>query len=1150
MSRGTREQGRTLKNRMREWPGVKMAVQLEGGGKEEIKSQFTTREGAYKNLTLSEYSRPNRVTYSAQPSTPVRVSFVTVPSASSNDRDREGSDEKICFNAGRELFVYPYKGIRKAADLTKPIDKRAYKGTNPTCHDFNSVTVTPDSVMLLVGFSGGQIQLIDPIKKDVSKLYNEDRSVDKTKVTCLRWLHGSPNQFLVSHGSGQLYLYHEELPCGNAAPQYQLFKQGDGYSVYICKTKSTRNPLYRWVIGEGSINEFAFSPCSKYLAVVSQDGFLRVFNFDTMELIGVARSFFGGLLCVCWSPDGKYVVTGGEDDLVTVWGFHEKRVICRGQGHKSWVNVVAFDSHTTTYETNDLSDGDETGENGVAKSCERKVACYRFSSVGQDTYLCLWDLTDDILKRPFGKCRTTSSSLICNSSNTSLNKPSVKESNSVHPSGETKESVNLVDGPTGSSLTQKLSSFALGGSGDHAKKKVSSNHTSGSEKNAVIKNRSTWYDQDPMRVIGTPACPRLDECPLLDALVCKKISYERLTAIVFKEDCLVTACQDGIVSTWARPGRGICSMEMFEIPKMPDPQRQGSRNAVDIYKWATEMSYPTGGRYSAVPPARKADLDRLIRGPELEQFWRRVISSVRPKTEAELINKNVRLKRHQKKLSGAKLRLQEEIANLQNQKAEKQEQVEYLLGNSRDIREKIEHLEVECSRIQESERNIMKNIIVLEQSKERKSKYLEKLRSLTKQIGRHTTAMKVPTESLGVSDSQARVSDEIDKICRFLDTGSPDEEQRKALEDEVQQMAFQIPSQDILRALMQHVQHSQAKLQQLLNLSQAGGDSANASLNRHEQDLSRSEVKREEALDHLLHTCSLDLQKNLAVVLQERRQLKSISEEVLEVQEKLLQHDGGNVYREYVQVCLEVAFAGGMHKALGKDMENLAREVEAQAEKRREVKEIFNKILQMQSSLLSVKKEIGKFRDMREDAAKKIPLHQAACQDMLMQVSHVELGVQANMPHLARGESLSYIWDSELVKVFHALGLSAFQSRDLLMKEFRALLKQRQEADMLHDAIVKEESNLMTTEEFPVVSVIAGFSPNDSQDEFSSILEMGKNLMDEDFVRVEDLIQKWYDPPMSKMSLNSLKVNEWTLEEWNKKFLLTLSRLKELQSKQ
>ena len=62
----------------------------------------------------------------------------------------------------------------QAADLTKPIDKRIYKGTLPTCHDFNAATVSPDSVLLLVGFTAGQVQLIDPIKKEISKLYNEE----------------------------------------------------------------------------------------------------------------------------------------------------------------------------------------------------------------------------------------------------------------------------------------------------------------------------------------------------------------------------------------------------------------------------------------------------------------------------------------------------------------------------------------------------------------------------------------------------------------------------------------------------------------------------------------------------------------------------------------------------------------------------------------------------------------------------------------------------------------------------------------------------------------------------------------------------------------------------------------------------------------
>ena len=61
----------------------------------------------------------------------------------------------------------------QAADLTKPIDKRAYnKEDVPTCHDFNSTTASAEGVSLLVGLLGGQIQLIDPITKEVNKAYN------------------------------------------------------------------------------------------------------------------------------------------------------------------------------------------------------------------------------------------------------------------------------------------------------------------------------------------------------------------------------------------------------------------------------------------------------------------------------------------------------------------------------------------------------------------------------------------------------------------------------------------------------------------------------------------------------------------------------------------------------------------------------------------------------------------------------------------------------------------------------------------------------------------------------------------------------------------------------------------------------------------
>lgn len=37
------------------------------------------------------------------------------------------------------------------------------------------------------------------------------------------------------------------------------------------------------------------------------------------------------------SPDGKYILTGGEDDLVQVWSMEDQAVVAWGVGHNSWV---------------------------------------------------------------------------------------------------------------------------------------------------------------------------------------------------------------------------------------------------------------------------------------------------------------------------------------------------------------------------------------------------------------------------------------------------------------------------------------------------------------------------------------------------------------------------------------------------------------------------------------------------------------------------------------------------------------------------------------------------------------------------------------------------------------------------------------------
>lgn len=95
-----------------------------------------------------------------------------------------------------------------------------------------------------------------------------------------------------------------------------------------------------------------------------------------VSLLDIYPSYYGAFLCVCWSPDGKYILTGGQDDLVSIWSLNERQIVARCQGHHSWITAVAFDPWR----------------------CDERN--YRFGSVGEDCKLLLWDFSVGMLHRP------------------------------------------------------------------------------------------------------------------------------------------------------------------------------------------------------------------------------------------------------------------------------------------------------------------------------------------------------------------------------------------------------------------------------------------------------------------------------------------------------------------------------------------------------------------------------------------------------------------------------------------------------------------------------------------------------------------------------------------------------------------------------
>jgi len=585
-----------------------------------IKTEFHSREGLYKISSLID--NLGKIGTNTCLNEPVKITLMTrlqtltdsqtssrrsSTTNSDNNTNHEHSNEQhlittdiLAFNIGRELILYEFAEATQPS-FGEPIDHRIYKQNHqPTCHD---ITQDPDTNILhiLVGFSKGQIQYINMQTKE-QKVFNEGSYLDKTKVTCIKWFSSPKTYFAVSYSSGYLFIFDEQLNHqrdANIQLNYTTFKDDEkNYSIAYLKnkTKQARNPLARWSIGTGSLNEFAFSPDYTYLATVSQDGFLRIFHYEKMELISYMKSYFGGLLCVCWSPDGKYLATGGEDDFLTLFSFNlteqSPRVLCRGYGHTSWISAISFDSYmnaktyyssfiqhpSSSFELN-LSDEQQlTKPSNHNFETTLPTLFYRIGSVGQDNRLCFWDITEDLLR-------------IHENQSNSSKKLSIHSSSIVNGHSSLLSDTTPITSTNSSTITTKSSFTSLASrlsftrnankpskTIDESSETLSNGSSRKSRKlpsisQALINSKSPTPSIEPSQnssnlsrqtnfdltktIFGTSLCPRLDDIQIIEPIVTEFISHERLNGIYFGENYFLTSSQDGIITIWEKPSQSI-----------------------------------------------------------------------------------------------------------------------------------------------------------------------------------------------------------------------------------------------------------------------------------------------------------------------------------------------------------------------------------------------------------------------------------------------------------------------------------------------------------------------------------------------------------------------------------------------------------------
>lgn len=162
-----------------------------------------------------------------------------------------------------------------------------------------------------MGFSTGEIIWFEPISQKYTRL-NKNVShtsstillmlmlnvfkgiINATPVSEIRWIPGSENLFLAAHMDGSLVVYDKEkddaafLPEENGVHTNGDSEKSNGSGEHSAKlhvdksvhSKNQKfNPVSFWKLSNQRINAFAFSPDNRHLAVVSEDGTLRIIDY-------------------------------------------------------------------------------------------------------------------------------------------------------------------------------------------------------------------------------------------------------------------------------------------------------------------------------------------------------------------------------------------------------------------------------------------------------------------------------------------------------------------------------------------------------------------------------------------------------------------------------------------------------------------------------------------------------------------------------------------------------------------------------------------------------------------------------------------------------------------------------------------------------
>eukprot|EP00043_Microstomoeca_roanoka_P019372 m.217222 g.217222 ORF g.217222 m.217222 type:complete len:333 (-) comp16986_c19_seq7:928-1926(-) len=288
---------------------------------------FECTDGTYRLCSRLRLARPpvSIDEHAELAPNPARLSFTSfiepTREGAALDQPQPLRSEAVYLTISCRKLLYVYRNY----NILKHFTYDTTSSYEPMDHDFNQMTRSPQSTLIACCFSSGAVVIYDVVSGR-ARWINKHAEYTRQPATAVSWLPGQETLLLVGHSDGSVYLLDAAYDHFAAIPISKRNQQ-----VFSIHHQPESNTIPVLAILRDKIAPVSCISCSKdceSVAITFMDGLLLVLDRKNWTSRFAAHSYYGGFTCVSWSADCKFLVTGGEDDLVTsFFGKHPCRSI-------------------------------------------------------------------------------------------------------------------------------------------------------------------------------------------------------------------------------------------------------------------------------------------------------------------------------------------------------------------------------------------------------------------------------------------------------------------------------------------------------------------------------------------------------------------------------------------------------------------------------------------------------------------------------------------------------------------------------------------------------------------------------------------------------------------------------------------------------